>query len=53
MSTAAQIEANRQNAQLSSGPTSPAGKQRSSLNSTVHGFTGQTVMVDGGMTPHL
>jgi hypothetical protein len=48
MSTPAQIEANRQNAQSSSGPTSPAGKERSALNATQHGFTGQTVMV----TPH-
>jgi hypothetical protein len=45
MSTAAQIEANRQNAQLSSGPTSPAGKQRSSMNAVRHGFTGQQVVV--------
>jgi hypothetical protein len=45
MSTPAQIEANRRNAQLSSGPASTEGKQRSSMNSTRHGLTGQTVIV--------
>ena len=45
MSTAAQIEANRQNAQLSSGPVSETGKRKSSLNSTKHGLTGQTIIV--------
>jgi hypothetical protein len=38
MSTAAQIEANRLNAQSSTGPTSPEGKARSSLNALSHGF---------------
>jgi hypothetical protein len=38
-------ESNRENAQLSTGPTSPEGKQRSSLNATKHGFTGQTLIL--------
>jgi hypothetical protein len=40
-----QIEANRQNAQSSTGPTSEPGKLRSSLNSTRHGFTGQKLVL--------
>jgi hypothetical protein len=38
MSTTAQIEANRLNAQSSTGPTSPEGKAKSSLNALSHGF---------------
>ncbi len=38
-------ESNRANAQLSTGPSSPDGKQRSSLNATKHGFTGQTLLL--------
>jgi hypothetical protein len=45
MSTNAQIEANRSNAQLSTGPTTEAGKQRSSQNATRHGFTGLALIV--------
>jgi hypothetical protein len=45
MSSPKQIEANRQNAQSSTGPTSATGKERSSLNATRHGFTGQTLVV--------
>ena len=45
MSSTQQIEANRENSQLSTGPTSPEGKQRSSLNATVHGFTGLTLVL--------
>ena len=45
MATQQQIEANRQNAQHSPGPTSIAGKQKSALNSVTHGFTGQTVVL--------
>lgn len=47
MSTAAQIQANRQNSQLSQGPTTPTGKERSSVNAAKHGFTGQTLMISG------
>jgi hypothetical protein len=45
MSTNAQIKANQQNAQKSTGPKTEAGKQRSSLNSTGHGFTGQQIIL--------
>jgi hypothetical protein len=45
MSTPQQIEANRQNAQLSTGPKTDEGKQRSSQNATRHGFTGQTLII--------
>jgi hypothetical protein len=40
MSSAAQVLANRQNAALSSGPKSPAGKEVSSRNATRHGLCG-------------
>ena len=45
MSTQKQIDANRENAKNSHGPTTPEGKQRSSRNSTKHGFTGQTLIL--------
>lgn len=45
MATPQQIQANRNNSQSSTGPTSAEGKQRSSLNSTRHGFTGQSLVL--------
>jgi hypothetical protein len=45
MSSAAQLIANQQNSQLSTGPRSESGKQKAALNSTRHGFTGQVVML--------
>jgi len=45
MSTAAQIAANEKNAQLSAGPTSQAGKAKSSLNAVKSGLTGRTVLL--------
>jgi hypothetical protein len=45
MSSQKQIDANRQNAQNAHGATSPEGKQRSSLNATKHGWTGQTLVL--------
>jgi hypothetical protein len=45
MATPQQIEANRNNAQKSTGATSQAGKERSSLNATKHGFTGQQLVL--------
>ena len=45
MSTAARVEANRQNAQSSTGPRTAEGLQKSSLNAIRHGFTGQTMLV--------
>jgi len=47
MSTAAQISANQKNAQLSTGPTSPDGKSKSSLNAVKTGLTGRTVLLPG------
>jgi len=41
----ARLEANRANAQLSTGPTSPNGKRSSSLNATRHGLTGRVVVL--------
>lgn len=40
MSSTAQVLANRQNAVLSSGPKTPAGKEASSRNATRHGLSG-------------
>jgi hypothetical protein len=48
MSTEAQINANRENAKLSTGP-GPEGKKVSRLNAVKHNFTGHTVMIP----PHL
>ena len=45
MSTDKQIEANRLNAELSTGPTSPEGKAKSSLNAVKTGLTGRTVLL--------
>ena len=45
MSTPAQIAANQANAQLSTGPTSAAGKAKSSLNAVKTGLTGRTVLL--------
>ena len=45
MSSTAQLEANRTNSLASTGPKTEEGKQRSSLNATSHGFTGQQIVV--------
>ncbi len=45
MATEAQIKANRQNAQHSTGATTEAGAARSSQNSTKHGYTGRTLIL--------
>jgi hypothetical protein len=42
--TAAQLAACRENAQFSTGPKTPEGKKRSSLNAFRHGLTGQIVI---------
>jgi hypothetical protein len=39
MASTAQLEANRANAQLSTGPRTEAGKARSACNATTHGLT--------------
>ncbi len=45
MSSPAQKAANQKNAQLSTGPTSPDGKAKSSLNAVKTGLTGRTVLL--------
>jgi hypothetical protein len=45
MATKAQIEANRQNALLSSGPVTEEGRATSSHNAVKNGLTGQTVLL--------
>jgi len=48
-----QLEANRTNALLSTGPKTEAGKKRSSLNAIRHGLTGQvTTMTDEDRAAH-
>ena len=47
MSTAAQVSANRANAQYSTGPTSEIGKAASSANSLKHGLTAKSVLLPG------
>ena len=44
MTTLTQIEANRRNAQSSTGPRTEAGKERSSRNAVRHGLTAETVI---------
>ncbi len=44
MTTAMQLEANRHNAQSSTGPKTSAGKSRSSQNAVKHGFTGRLLV---------
>jgi hypothetical protein len=47
MSTPAQIAANQQNAQYSTGPTSDAGKQAVSQNARTHGLSGAFAILPG------
>ncbi|MCC7156111.1 MAG: SEC-C domain-containing protein [Bryobacterales bacterium] len=47
MASPAQLAANRENAQLSTGPRTEAGRARSSANALVHGFSSQTVILMG------
>jgi hypothetical protein len=44
MTSFRQIEANRRNAQLSTGPCSEEGKRRSRQNAVRHGLTAETVI---------
>ena len=44
MATAAQIEANRRNAQKSTGPKTDGGKARARRNAITHGMTARTIM---------
>ena len=45
MASDRQIEANRQNAQLSTGPRSPEGRQRVASNALKHGLTGKRIVL--------
>ena len=45
MATSAQIAANQANAQLSTGPRSDDGKERSSRNSTRHGMCSKDLVI--------
>jgi hypothetical protein len=47
MATEKQIAANRANAKRSSGPQTPEGKIRSSMNSRKHGLSAKTIVIDG------
>ncbi len=47
MSTQAQIEANRKNAQNSTGPKTAAGKATAAQNATKHGLTAQNAVIKG------
>jgi len=42
------LEANRQNSKKSTGPRTPAGKQRSRLNALKHGILAKAVVIQGG-----
>jgi hypothetical protein len=53
MATEQQIEANRRNALLSTGPKTDAGRNRSRMNALRHGLTGQvTTMTDEDRAAH-
>lgn len=47
MATKAQIEANRRNSQLSTGPKTSDGKSSVSKNATKHGLFSKAVLIDG------
>jgi hypothetical protein len=42
-----QLEANRANAKLSTGPKSDAGRARSRMNALKHGFSSQEIVLEG------
>lgn len=52
MASDRQIQANRRNARLSTGPVTPAGKARSSLNNLRHGLYSRTPVLPGENLAH-
>jgi hypothetical protein len=53
MASERQIAANRANAKKSTGPRTPEGKARSSLNALVHGLTARRVVLPGEDARHF
>ena len=53
MATEEQIAANRRNAELSSGPKTEAGRNRSRMNALRHGLTGQVTTTELVVTSRL
>jgi hypothetical protein len=59
MTTEAQIKANQENAQKSTGPTSVEGKKKSSMNAITHGIFSNIAILPGfdkgrsGMAPNI
>ena len=51
MATKIQLEANRANARRSTGPKTPSGKARSSMNAVKHGLTAKKIVI-GDEDPH-
>ena len=47
MATEAQIEANRANAQKSTGPRTPEGKEKASQNAITHGLSARETVIRG------
>ncbi len=52
MATEKQFEANRQNAQKSTGPKTPEGRAAVRLNGVKHGLTAETMVVGHRTPPH-
>jgi hypothetical protein len=47
-----QLETNRANAKLSTGPKSDAGRARSRMNALKHGFSSQEIVLEGEDAGH-